>query len=117
SGSLASGFTYSSQTVSVTTPNNFAGSLMGRAAPTYSPGHQSYNATAGTPFTTAPFSTSGADLLVMFLGCHNATVFTITDSYGNNWLPLAGPAYKVGNPSFPMEGALFYVPNATTGAG
>jgi hypothetical protein len=53
----------------------------------------------------------------MFLGCHNATVFTITDTYGNTWLPLAGPAYKVGNPIYPMEGEFFYVPNATTGAG
>ena len=53
----------------------------------------------------------------MFLGCHNNTVFTITDSYGNTWLPLAGPAYKVGSASYPMEGELFYAPNATTGTG
>ncbi len=53
----------------------------------------------------------------MFLGCHNNTVFTITDSYGNTWLPLAGPAYKVGTAYFPMEGEFFYVPNATTGTG
>jgi hypothetical protein len=53
----------------------------------------------------------------MFLGCHNHTVFTITDSFGNTWLPLAGPAYKVGSAGFPMEGEFFYVPNATTGAG
>jgi hypothetical protein len=90
---------------------------MGTAAPTYVAGQQYYNATAGTSFTTAPFNSTGADLLVMFLGSHNATVFTITDSYGNTWLPLAGPAYKVGNPYYPMEGEFFYVPNATTGAG
>jgi len=116
SGSLASGFTYTTGTVVVTTPGNFAGTLMGASTPTYVTGQQYYNATAGTSFTTLPFNSTGADLLVMFLGCHNATVFTITDSYGNSWLPLAGPAYKVGNPSFPMEGELFYAPNATTGA-
>ena len=116
SGSLVSGFTYTTGTVVVTTPSNFAGTLMGASTPTYVTGQQYYNATAGTSFTTLPFNSTGADLLVMFLGCHNATVFTITDSYGNSWLPLAGPAYKVGNPSFPMEGELFYAPNATTGA-
>ena len=53
----------------------------------------------------------------MYLGCHNHTVFTITDNFGNTWLPLAGPAYKVGSGYYPMEGEFFYVPNATTGTG
>ena len=104
SGSLTNGYTYSSQLVLVTPPGSFAGALAGTAAPTYVAGQQYYNATAGTSFTTAAFNSTGADLLLMFLGCHNATVFTITDTYGNNWLPLVGPAYKVGNPSYPMEG-------------
>src|ERR1035437_4438076 len=117
SGSLTSGYTYEAVVVAVTPPGSFAGALMGPAAPTYVAGQQYYNATAGTSFTTAPFNSTGADLLVMFLGSHNATAFTITDSYGNTWLPLAGPAYKVGNPYYPMESEFFYVPNATTGAG
>ena len=117
SGSLTNGYTYSSQVVVVTPPGSFAGVLAGTAAPTYVAGQQYYNATAGTSFTTAAFNSTGADLLLMFLGCHNATVFTITDTYGNTWIPLAGPAYKVGNPSYPMEGEFFYVPNAKTGAG
>ena len=116
SGSLASGFTYVI-TAGITAPGNFAGALMGTSAPTYVAGQQYYNATAGTSFTSASFNSTGADLLVMFLGCHNITAFTITDSYGNTWLPLAGPAYKVGTASFPMEGEFFYAPNATTGAG
>jgi hypothetical protein len=115
SGSLTNGYTYVAVAVAVTPPGSFAGALMGTAAPTYVAGQQYYNATAGTSFTTVPFDSTGADLLVMFLGCHNATVFTITDSYGNTWLPMAGPAYKVGNPYYPMEGELFYAPNATTG--
>jgi hypothetical protein len=53
----------------------------------------------------------------MFVGCHNNTVFTITDNYGNTWLPLAGPAFKVGSAGFPMEGEFFYAPNARTGTG
>ena len=53
----------------------------------------------------------------MFLGSHNNTVFTITDSYGNTWIPLAGPAHKVGSSGYPMEGEFFYAPNAATGAG
>ena len=117
SGSLTNGYTYSSQVVVVTPPGSFAGALAGTAAPTYVAGQQYYNATAGTSFTTAAFNSTGADLLLMFLGCHNATVFTITDTYGNTWLPLVGPAYKVGNPYFPMEGEFFYVPNAKTGTG
>jgi hypothetical protein len=116
SGSLASGFTYVVTAV-VTAPGNFAGTLMGTTIPTYVSGQQYYNATAGTSHTSSPFNSTGADLLLMFIGCHNNTVFTITDNFGNTWLPLAGPAYKVGTAFFPMEGEFFYVPNATTGAG
>ena len=101
----------------VTAPDNFAGALMGTSVPTYVAGQEYFNATAGTSFTSSPFDSTGADLLVMFLGCHNHTVFTITDSYGNTWLPLSGPAYKVGSAYYPMEGELFYAPNATTGTG
>ena len=115
SGSLASGFTYV-VTSGITAPGSISGALMGASVPTYVSGQQYYNATAGTSFTSAAFNSTGADLLVMFLGCHNNTVFTITDSYGNTWLPLAGPAFKVGSASFPMEGEFFYAPNATTGA-
>ena len=115
SGSLASGFTYTVGTT-VTPPGNFAAALMGSAAPTYIAGQQYYNATAGTTFTSSAFNSTGADLLIMFLGCHNSTVFTVTDSYGNTWLPLAGPAYKSGTSYYPMEGEYFYAPNATTGS-
>jgi hypothetical protein len=101
----------------VTAPDNFAGALTGTSVPTYVAGQEYFNATAGTSFTSSPFDSTGADLLVMFLGCHNHTVFTITDSYGNTWLPLSGPAYKVGSAYYPMEGELFYAPNATTGTG
>jgi len=116
SGSLASGFTYIITNV-VTPPSNFSGALTGTAVPTYVSGQEYYNATAGNSFTTAPFNSTGADLLVMFLGSHNNTVFTITDSYGNTWIPLAGPAHKVGSSGYPMEGEFFYAPNAATGAG
>ena len=116
SASLTGGFTYVF-TDAVTAPGNFTGALIGTSVPTYVSGQQYYNATPGTSFTSSSFNTTGADLLVMFLGCHNHTVFTITDSYGNTWLPLAGPAYKVGSGSYPMEGEFFYAPNATTGTG
>ena len=101
----------------VSPPGAFAGALTGSSVPTYVAGQESYNATPGTLFTTSAFDSTGADLLVMFLGCHNNTVFTITDSYGNTWLPLAGPADKVGSQGSTMEGELFYAPNATTGPG
>ena len=67
------------------------------------PDKQYYNATPGTSFTSSPLNSTSADLLVMLLGCHNATVFTITDNYGNTWLPLAGPAYKVGTAFYPWK--------------
>jgi hypothetical protein len=116
SGSLTNAFTYV-VTAGITAPANFFGALVGTSAPTYIAGQQYYNATAGTSFTSSSFNSTGADLLVMFLGCHNDTIFTITDSYGNTWLPLAGPAFKVGSGYFPMEGEFFYVPNAKTGTG
>jgi hypothetical protein len=115
SGSLASGYTYTVAS-SITAPGNPTGQLAGTLAATYVSGQEYYNATAGTSFTSAAFNSTGADLLVMFLGCHNYTVFSITDSYGNTWLPLAGPALKVGTGYYPMEGEFFYAPNATTGA-
>ncbi|MGA9673360.1 MAG: IPT/TIG domain-containing protein [Terracidiphilus sp.] len=115
-GSLASGFTYV-VTNNVTAPGNLTAALTGTSAPTYVAGQEYYNATPGTSFTSSSFNSSGANLLIMFLGCHNSTVFTITDSFGNNWRPLAGPAFKVGNANYPMEGEFFYVPNAITGAG
>jgi hypothetical protein len=114
SGSLASGFTYV-MTSGITAPGNLAGALMGTAVPSYVAGQEYYNATPGTSFTSSSFNSTGADLLVIFLGCHNNTVFTITDNYGNTWFPLAGPAHKVGTAYYPMEGELFYAPNATTG--
>ena len=84
-------------------PSNFAGALMGTSVPTYVAGQEYYNATAGNSFTTSAFNSTGADLLVMFLGCHNNTVFTITDSYGNTWIPLAGPALKSGTSYYPWK--------------
>jgi hypothetical protein len=114
-GSLANGFTYV-VTTSVSAPGNLTAQLTGTATPTYVAGQQYYNATAGTSFTSSSFNSTGADLLIMFLGCHNNTAFTITDSYGNIWRPLAGPAFKAGTAYYPMEGEFFYVPNATTGA-
>jgi IPT/TIG domain len=116
SGSLSSAFTYVVP-AGITAPGNFSGALMGTSVPTYVSGQQYYNATSGTSFTSSPFNSTGADLLVLFLGCHNNTVFTISDSYGNTWVPLAGPAFKVGTGSFPMEGEFFYAPNAKTGTG
>jgi hypothetical protein len=115
SGTLVSGFTYVTPTP-VTAPGNFVGALIGTSVPTYVAGQEYYTSNSGTSFTIPSFNSTGADLLVMLLGSHNHTAFTITDSYGNTWLPLAGPAYKVGSEDFPMESALFYVPNATTGA-
>ncbi len=114
-GSLANGYTYVT-TAGLTAPGNFSGALMGTSVPTVVAGQQYYNATPGTLHTSSSFNSTGADLLVMYVGCHDNTVFTITDSYGNTWLPLAGPAFKVGSASNPMEGELFYVPNATTGS-
>jgi hypothetical protein len=116
SGSLANGYTYTGAAV-VTTPGSFTGSLAGTSIPSYVAGQNYLNATPGTSFTSSAFDSTGADLLIMLLGCHNYTTFTITDSYGNTWLPLAGPAYKVGSAYYPMEAELFYVPNAATGPG
>jgi hypothetical protein len=115
SGSLTSGFTYT-LTASVTAPGSFNAALAGTVTPTYVSGQQYYNSTTLASHTTAAFNSTGADLLIVFLGCHNNTVFTVTDSYGNTWLPLAGPASSVGSQNYPLEGEYFYAPNAKTGA-
>jgi hypothetical protein len=114
-GSLASGFTYV-LTTTVTAPGSLSAALAGTVAPTYVSGQQYYNSTALASHTTAAFNSTGADLLVVFIGSHNNVAFTVTDSYGNTWLPLAGPSASVGSQDYPLEGELFYAPNAKTGA-
>ncbi|HEY9712213.1 MAG TPA: fibronectin type III domain-containing protein, partial [Chroococcales cyanobacterium] len=84
--------------------------------PTYVSGQQYYNSTTLASHTTAAFNSTGADLLVAFISSHNNVAFTVTDSYGNTWLPLAGPASSVGSQNYPLEGEYFYAPNAKTGA-
>ena len=115
SGSLASSFTYT-QTTMVTPPGSFIAAMSGTSTPVYVSGQQYYNATAQTSHTTSAFNSTGANLLLIFVGCHNNTVFTITDSFGNTWLPLVGPSSSLGSQTFPLEGEFFYVPNAKTGA-
>ena len=105
SGSLVSALHLSGHS-RLHSPCDFAGALDGTSAPTYVAGQEYLTRPLG-PRSPLRLSTARAPIfVVMFLGCHNNTVFTITDSYGNTWLPLAGPAYKVGTASFPMEGEL-----------
>ncbi len=103
--------------VAITAPGDLAVTLMGTSVPTYVSGTAYLNATPGISFTSSPFDSTGADLLVVFLGTHNETVLTVTDSFGNAWFPLVGPAYHVGTANFPMEAVVFYAPNATSGPG
>jgi hypothetical protein len=53
---------------------------------------QSYiNPTFLTSHTTAAFDSTGGDLIVICASSHAGVIFTPRDSFGNKWIPIAGP--------------------------
>lgn len=66
-----------------------------------------------TTHTTFPFNAAGGDVIVMTATTHGATtVLTPSDTFGNVWIPLAGPTNaSAGNLTMEM----WYVRNPITG--
>ncbi len=79
------------------------------------------NSSALITHTSSAFSSTGATTLVGFVGTHNAwlslevAISGFTDSVGNRWTPLAGPAVFIGANS-PMLGAVYYCNSPATSA-
>ena len=111
SGSLASAFTY------VVTPTAPTGLTVagGGPGPTYVSGQGYYSDPFLTAHTTAPFDSTGGDLILVFASCHNGVTFTPSDSFGNTWISIAGPTNTaVGSD---LRSQVWYAPHPTVGAG
>jgi hypothetical protein len=111
SGSLASAFTY---VVTPTAPTGLTVAA-GGPGPTYVNGQGYYNDASLTTHTTAAFDSTGGDLILLFVSCHNGVTFTPSDSFGNTWISIAGPTNTVVGSD--LRSQVWYAPHPTVGAG
>jgi len=75
---------------------------------------QSYiNSTSQTVHTTAPFSSTGGDLIVMYASSHAGVTMTPSDNFNNAWVTIAGPANTT--TGFDLRSQVWYVANPTVG--
>lgn len=66
-----------------------------------------------TKHVTAPFDSTGGDLIVVYATTHGKRSFTPSDSFGNTWLPLAGPTdFSHGDD---LRSVLWYAKDPKTG--
>ena len=87
SGSLTNGYTYAA------VPTAPSGLTAGGGGPgPIVDAAQSYLNTAFlTSHTTAPFDSTGGDLIVLLASSHFGLTFTPSDNFGNTWISIAGP--------------------------
>jgi uncharacterized membrane protein len=73
------------------------------------------NSTFLTVHTTAPFNSSGGDLIVLLASSHFGVTFTPSDNFGNTWISIAGPTTTA--LGFDLRTEIWYAPNPVVGAG
>ena len=73
------------------------------------------NPTFLTSHTTAPFDSSGGDLILVCASSHIGATFTPSDSFGNTWIPIAGPTNTMFE--FDLRTAVWYARNPIVGPG
>jgi len=113
SGSLAGAFTY--VTPAPTAPTNLS-AVDGGPAPSVAAVQGYYNSTFLTSHTTAAFNSAGGNMIVLFAGSHSGVTFTPSDSFGNTWIPIAGPTNASTTMGFGLRGQLWYAQNPTVGS-
>ena len=113
SGSLTNGYTYTgAQTPTAPTGLTAAG---GGSGPSVA-ATQSYLNTAWlTSHTTAPFDSTGGDLIILLASAHWGVGFTPSDNFGNTWIPIAGPTTT--NLGFDLRTQIWYARNPVVGSG
>lgn len=72
------------------------------------------NTNSLTSHTTAPFTSTGGDLIVIEASSHDGVTFTPTDSFGNTYISIAGPTSTT--TGFDLRTQIWYVPNPVVGA-
>jgi len=112
SGSLASGFTYVVPTPTAPTGLTVAA---GGPGPTYVNGQGYYNSTSLTTHVTAPFDSTGGDVILLFASSHQGVTFTPSDSFGNTWISIAGPTSTT--LGYDLRSQVWYAPSPTAGPG
>ncbi len=85
------------------------------AGPVVTAGQSYNNATPLTSHTTAPFDSTGGDLIVMSARSIAGVSFTPTDNFGNTWISLAGPTSTTTGTSLRTQ--LWYAQNPVVGPG
>src|SRR6266571_502346 len=82
--------TANATTLTDTTPPTAPSNLTG-PGPIVQAGQSYINATAQTTHTTAPFDSSGGDVIVVCASSHAGVTMTPSDSFNNTWASAAGP--------------------------
>ena len=111
SGTLANAFTYNGSVP--TAPGGLAASA--GSGPTVASVQSYINATFLTSHTTAPFDSTGGDLIVLCASSHFFETFTPTDNFGNTWISIAGPTTT--NLGFDLGTQIWYAPHPIVGPG
>ena len=68
-----------------------------------------------TTHTTAPFDSTGGDLIVVCASSHAGVTMTPSDSFNNTWISAAGPANTT--TGFDLRTQVWYAQNPTVGPG
>jgi hypothetical protein len=96
-----------------TAPTN-ATAVDGGPVPTVVAVQSYYNSTFFTSHTTASFNSTGGDLIVIAASSHSGVILTPSDSFGNTWIPIAGPTNTSAG-SFDLRTQLWYAQNPIVG--
>ena len=100
-------------TVTGITPPGSLGAADGGPAPIVQAVQSYINPTFLTVHTTAPFNSTGGDLIVMFASSHAGVTMTPSDNFNNTWVTIAGPTNTA--TGFDLRSQIWYVANPQVG--
>ena len=113
-GSIQQSTTVTLTVATITAPTNVT--VIDGGPPPIVDAVQSYiNSTFLTVHTTAPFDSTGGDVIVMFASSHAGVSMTPSDNFGNTWVAIAGPTNT--NLGFDLRSQVWYVANPIVGPG
>ena len=111
SGSLTNAFTYGG-----TVPTAPGGLTTGAGPSPSVVAVQGYiNSTFQTTHTTSAFDSTGGDLIILCASAHFGLTFAPSDSFGNTWIPVAGPTNTA--LGYDLRTEIWYAPNPIVGPG
>jgi hypothetical protein len=102
-------------TPDATPPSALPNLIPTAASPTVRASQSYINPTALTTHTTAPFDSSGGDLIVVCASSHAGVTMTPSDSFNNTWISAAGPTNT--STGFDLRTQIWYAKSPTVGLG